>query len=247
MPPQENSLARCICGDPNCEVPRGFCHCRCGKLTNIPKKSNASCGYVRGVPTKYMWGHQGRIRPTIEEAVPFKIDGVYCRLIALTQGFYAIVWESDYKRLMQWKWFAHRSSHGKRKWYAYRNEITSDGTQFLMSMHRDVIGLTYGDELNVDHIDSDATLDNRRSNLRIATTAENGMNRYEPSNNTSGQKGVTWVKRICKWQAQIWANGQHYYLGVFDLFSDAQQAYLDAVKRLHREFAPQERKAWEIA
>ena len=106
MTPQESIVALCICREPNCQIPYGLCHCRCGSETTIAKSNNIPRGIIKGLPRKFKKGHFSKIVPIIEEAVPFKIDGVYCRLIPLDKGLYTIVWESDYLWLMQWPWYA---------------------------------------------------------------------------------------------------------------------------------------------
>jgi hypothetical protein len=45
--------------------------------------------------------------------------------------------------------------------------------------------------------------DNRKSELRIVTNSQNGMNRIIASNNTSGFKGVCWDKRGQRWLSRI--------------------------------------------
>jgi len=68
-------------------------------------------------------------------------------------------------------------------------------------------------------------LDNRRGNLRVITHAQNGQNRGKQQNNTSGLKGVTWERRRAKWQAQITANGRHYFCGYYDTPEEATVAH----------------------
>lgn len=41
------------------DVPYGFCHCGCGQMTEISRWSDASHGYVKGEPRKYVKGHSG--------------------------------------------------------------------------------------------------------------------------------------------------------------------------------------------
>lgn len=88
----------------------------------------------------------------------------------------------------------------------------------------------------IDHIDNNPW-NNSLSNLRLATRSQNNMNRSMDSRNKSGFKGVSWSKECNKWVAQIGANKKHYHLGVFDDPQKAHEAYVDAAKRLHKEFA----------
>lgn len=88
----------------------------------------------------------------------------------------------------------------------------------------------------VDHINGNG-LDNRRSNLRVATIAQNNMNRGPGSSNTSGHKGVYWRPDKRKWSAEIVAYGEKRRLGYFNNLEDACEAYREAAKEMHGEFA----------
>lgn len=91
-------------------------------------------------------------------------------------------------------------------------------------------------ECEIDHINGNK-LDNRISNLRLASRCENQMNVPITSANTSGIKGVCYNKSAGKWQAQIQANNKRFYLGLFSSKDDAALAYLSAEKKLHGDFA----------
>ena len=85
----------------------------------------------------------------------------------------------------------------------------------------------------VDHINHN-TLDNRRINLRIASSLENSQNLKGPSiNNTSGVLGVGWDASRDKWRAQIQVNGINKSLGRFISISDAEAAVKEARAELH--------------
>lgn len=42
------------------EVKPGFCHCGCGRRTNLAKASNSRMGWVKGEPVRYVSGHNPR-------------------------------------------------------------------------------------------------------------------------------------------------------------------------------------------
>jgi len=71
------------------------------------------------------------------------------------------------------------------------------------------------EEKSVDHIDGDI-LNNKISNLRLATLSQNQDNRKKNKNNTSGITGVLWLKISKKWRAEIYKDGSQIYLGDFD-------------------------------
>jgi hypothetical protein len=82
----------------------------------------------------------------------------------------------------------------------------------------------------IDHIDGDST-NNRIENLRPATQSQNCANSVMNKNNTSGYKGVVWLKRRNKWKAQLGVNGKCVFLGHFDSKEDAFEAYkLNSIK-----------------
>lgn len=87
---------------------------------------------------------------------------------------------------------------------------------------------------DVDHING-VKDDNRFSNLREATRAQNCWNRKHRKTSASKFKGVTRKGR--KWQSMITANGVSVYLGVFDTAEKAHRAYVEASHGLHGEFA----------
>jgi hypothetical protein len=88
----------------------------------------------------------------------------------------------------------------------------------------------------IDHIDRNPE-NNRWSNLRCVSHAQNCANRGRNKNNTSGFKGVTWDKRQRRWVAQIQAHGKHHGLGYFRDPQAAHAAYLAAAQKYFGEFA----------
>lgn len=85
----------------------------------------------------------------------------------------------------------------------------------------------------IDHINGIRD-DNRLSNLREATAAENGQNqRKAQRNNQCGLLGVTFDKGRGQWKAQIQIAGRGRHIGYFDAAEEAHTAYLAAKAALH--------------
>jgi hypothetical protein len=141
----------------------------------------------------------------------------------------AIVDESDYDGAMQaGPWHAVRSH---RTFYARRNVVKPGGRRGAIALHTFLTGWP-----QVDHVNGDG-LDNRRSNLRSATSNQNRMNRRRHSNNTSGYKGVTWHGRSGRWRARIGVAGRKLSLGLHETPEVAARAYDAAALQHFGEFA----------
>lgn len=89
--------------------------------------------------------------------------------------------------------------------------------------------------LDVDHINRD-TLDNRWSNLRVATRSQNMANTALDARNTSGASGVTWDKARNKWRAQLRVNGRKTNLGRFETREQAIAKVEEAARAQWGEF-----------
>jgi len=44
------------------DIPYGYCHCGCGNLTPIAKKTRSECGWVKGQPIHFIHGHHARLQ-----------------------------------------------------------------------------------------------------------------------------------------------------------------------------------------
>lgn len=93
--------------------------------------------------------------------------------IQLTKDQYAIVDDTDFNFLNQFKWCLHS------KGYACRNSYERGRSRpKLRYMHREILGLDNSRSLIdvVDHINRNR-LDNRKLNLRVVSRKENLLNR----------------------------------------------------------------------
>jgi len=108
---------------------------------------------------------------------------------------------------------------------------------YSYKLHRLAWLYSYGQwpDDHIDHIDGNR-LNNRLSNLREATHAENQRNIGLKRNNKSGFKGVYWNKTVEKWHAQINWNGKRIHLGFFEKAKDAGLAHANKAAELHGVF-----------
>jgi hypothetical protein len=105
-------------------------------------------------------------------------------------------------------------------------------------VHLIVFAMVNGEwpKTQVDHEDTIKT-NNRPVNLRLASHEQNQQNKKANTNNTAGEKGVSWNSRTKKWRVDIQANGIRRYLGCFEDVEFAGLVYASAADRLHGRFA----------
>lgn len=222
----------CICGEPFCKF-KGFCHCGCNKIPSICKKTRNKLRIKKGFPYRFCKGHTARPEPIY--ARPFKIEGVYCRLLELTKNQFAIVDELDYWELAKFNWIA-AWARSTRSYYAQRPYRLGDGVPRTLRLNREILGLHVGDGLVGDHINR-VTLDYRRKNLRVATYMENGRNRSIPTTNTSGFKGVHKRKDRKRFQVILTFEGRRIQVGTSLTPEEGAAMYIKKAKELFGEFA----------
>ena len=234
MTPQDLTLPLCrYCGE-DCLVAYGMCHCRCGGMSPLAKRTKTSIRHLKGFPTKFISGHNTvQPRPDMRGALPFKIDGIYCRPLPLTQGIWTIVWDVHYEMLMQWNWQACWNPKAQA-FYAWRGVIR-DGKHYTIAMARVILRLSDDDLRLGDHING-VTLDNRLANLRPVNYNESTINQKTRATNKSGRKGVSWHERNQRWTPNISdRNGNDIYLGEYEDFEVA--CAVAAEIQYHGEFA----------
>lgn len=150
--------------------------------------------------------------------------------IKLTQNKVAIVDDANFEWLNQWKWqydlgYARRSVN-MGKFENGKQHITH------ISMHRLI--MDEPENMEIDHKNGDG-LDNRRSNLRICTRAQNQQNRKIHKNKEF--KGVNWHKRVGRWAVAIRVNKKLIHIGYYSDRHVAAKAYDEAAKKHFGEFA----------
>lgn len=193
------------------------CVCDCGSVTSILQHS-----LTTGNTTKCS------DHPKNE----YVIKGDYAELDVSTEKYpstHTKVDTEDLQMLLNHKsaknskmrWMVYNSSYGR--WGSY---VSATDRKTLI--HRLIMGVTDANYI-VDHINGD-TLDNRKSNLRVITRAENNKNMRKHSDNTSGYTGVGLKDGL--WVASIRMGYKKYYIGGYNSKEHANIAYRAAAKVL---------------
>jgi len=149
-------------------------------------------------------------------------------LIKLTQGKFTLVDDEDCKKTFGYKWCV------LARGYVGRTITVKDGHKRTIYLHNIIMPKKVGFE--IDHINRNK-LDNRKNNLRYCSRSQNIWNRGIQKSNTSGFNGVTWHKRIKKWQVRIAINNKRLHLGYFSDIKLAADTYNAYATSLHGKFA----------
>ena len=150
--------------------------------------------------------------------------------IPLNFGKVAIIDAADFDIVSQYNWNAVKGTTG---WYA----VAVNERYRIVRMHRLLMKSERG--VLVDHRNGDG-LDNRRSNLRHSTVAQNRHNsRKTERPTTSTFKGVNFCRdkpRHRPWRAKIKIGGKSKFLGYYATETQAALAYDTAAKEHHGDF-----------
>lgn len=171
-------------------------------------------GYVFGNPSRL-----GRFEPN-----KFVIENGLCKIELYDKyGYvsnYAVIDSEDYYKVKNL-----RLSIDGRRSSVYCNSVKKKLHQIILKKRKGY---------NIDHIDGDI-LNNRKSNLRYCSQAQNSRNSAIPKNNISGYKGV--MRRKNRWCSRIKYNYKGIHLGMYDSKIEAAKAYNKAAIKYFGEFA----------
>lgn len=132
----------------------------------------------------------------------------------------------DYDKIKDYCWYF----DGRYIRASVYNSLTCK--QEVLYLHRLVMNVKNKD-IQVDHIYHKRN-DNRKSQLRLVTNAQNSQNIKPKSNNLCN--GVYWHKKLHKWEAVISVKGKLVYLGLFDDFQQATDSRIEAEQKYYGEY-----------
>ena len=143
--------------------------------------------------------------------------------VQLTKGYVAVIDAADAERVARFAWVTSMSNGTAA--YAFSARAGR--------LHCFLLGLESG----VDHRNG-YSLDNRRKNLRRATTQQQNQNRRCNQRSLTGFKGVRRNRRCKTFGARITtASGSRVFIGSFATAEDAARAYDAAARKHHGKFA----------
>lgn len=149
----------------------------------------------------------------------------------------ALIDAEDAERVLAYRWCLHPRGYAQRG-------VMRGGVRRTVLLHRQIMGLGYGDRREVDHVNRNP-LDCRRANLRLATRAENMQNQSSAGNRgatSSRHRGVTFRKDCARWQARAQVGKVPRYLGLF-ASEDEAAAAVAAWRAEHMPFSAEARAA----
>lgn len=202
--------------------------CGCGGRTSRAKSSSSLRNHVIGEYMPFIKGHNNAPRNGAAiHRPPVYSEEEGCWLVPLSRGKFSKIDERDLQRVSQFTWSY--GAQGAGPGYASGRV---EGKSVLL--HRFILNPPKGKQ--VDHINRDS-LDNRRSNLRLASHTQNIRNASLSSRNSSGFIGVSFSGHWGKWVSSIKADGDTYVMGGFSCRIEAAIARDIAAISLHGQFA----------
>lgn len=197
------------------------CQCDCGNIKDINQSvirngSTKSCGCLEIEARHWKKPNEIIIYADYAEII---LTNLKWEEIAR-----AVIDINDIDLIKKYRW--HLSKSG----YASANSY--DNINVKIYMHR----LIHPTGEQADHIDRNK-LNNRRSNLRDATNAQNVKNSKIKSTNTSGIAGVTMTTATGRWRAVLRNNGIMHHLGYYDNKEEAARVRREAELKYFGEFA----------
>jgi hypothetical protein len=143
-------------------------------------------------------------------------------------GEFALVDAEDFHLVCHLKWRIHSDG------YAITSQLGQPQTKRTnIYMHRLII--KPGKGLQADHINGNR-LDNRRCNLRVATSSQNNSNNSRRRIGLTGYRGVSWCRHREKYVARVQHKNKEFFLGSYSDPKSAHAAYVRMAKKLHQEF-----------
>lgn len=204
-----------------------ICQCECGTIKSIRgselvKGGVRSCGCSKG-----QWIKEAQ-KQMHKDKNRYDLSGDFGICYLANEQFFWFDLE-DYDKIKNYTWR-----------YDKQGYVVTTIKKRPVALHRYIMGVT-DRYLYVDHIvhlpRAEPKYDNRKSNLRIVTPAQNSMNTHVNKNSKSGYKGVYFYQKTNSWTASITVAGVVHSLGYFKTKEEAIKARQNAEKEYFKEYA----------
>ena len=176
------------------------------------ERPHSAYGYC-GTHRKQFVRHGVTWKPGTPPGSPIEVNADLAT-VRLSNGSDCVIDAIDVPLVSPYRW--HRGAGG------YAQASTRDGSDRKVWMHRVILGIADQSAAVIqgDHIDGDR-LNNRRSNLRAVTPAQNAQNAVRP--NRRQWRGVTQDKRTGRWKAMVTVNRKIISGGWFSTPEEARE------------------------
>lgn len=178
---------------------------------------------------KQMWKYGKILNRTNRDPNEIVIKGSFAEIVLYNiknkETARVIIDTEDIGKIKKYKWSLSKNGY-----------VRARSSQEPVKIQHIIMGVRSKNGKDIDHKDQNK-LNNRKSNFRFCTQAENLQNRGKQKNNTSGFKGVSWDKARKRWKAQIAYNSKNKFIGRFKDKISAAVAYNTGAIKHHGEFA----------
>ena len=147
-------------------------------------------------------------------------------------GHTILVDEEDMSLITKYVW----SVQNRNGYHFCSSHEWIDGVRYTITMHRLIMGCVYGDGKIIDHINHNP-LDNRKCNLRFATSAQNNYNKTIHRDKTSTPYKGVFIHESGQIVAAIAKNRKSIHIGYAKSFEEAARMYDMMAIKLFGEFA----------
>lgn len=201
-----------ICKTCNKNILNKRCCEICGsnhKVTNYNNNNILLCRKHKAHMRKY-----GKIKRTVNDKNEIRLNKDYLEFDTYDKnGNIRLTYKAD---LELENFIKENKIHTHKDGYACYKLTDDNGKSKNMRLHRYIMGVHKDDDksIYVDHINRDKT-DNRKENLRLVDAEQNNRNVGMYRHNTSGYKGISYVKDRNKWEVYIHQNNKKIGLGHF--------------------------------
>lgn len=152
--------------------------------------------------------------------------------LSISRNKIALIDREDLSKVNILRWYCNNFGYAVSTKYIKGSGRKNQKSESIL-MHRVILGVPKN--IFIDHINHNR-LDNRKSNLRIATYQQNQWNKSKILS-SSKYKGVSYFKRDDCWRARIKLNYKEHHIGFFKNELHAAMAYDIWAKELFGEFA----------